>query len=113
VLSCTCTACVASRPPLQASSPRSEPTAPTVRVFIVVHSWHSGVVLPRAALPRAILPEVVDFPDADYLEFGLGGSRLLPGQAGSAGDVESSIVAETRRSACRELQREGRDVLSV
>jgi hypothetical protein len=40
-------------------------------------------------------PEVTDFPDADYLEFGWGGSRLLPGQAGSVGDFESSIVAET------------------
>jgi hypothetical protein len=49
----TCAACVASRPPLQASSPRAEPTAPTVRMFIVVHRWHSGVVLPRAALPRS------------------------------------------------------------
>jgi hypothetical protein len=68
VLTCACAACVASRPPLQGSTPRAEPTVPTVRVFIVVHRWHSGVVLPRAALPRAILPEVVDFPDASLLE---------------------------------------------
>ena len=72
VLTCTCAACVASRPPLQGLTPQAEPTVPTVRVFIVVHRWHSGVALPRAALPRAILPEVTDFPDADYLEFGWG-----------------------------------------
>lgn len=83
VLTCTCAACVASRPPLQASSPRVEPTAPTVRVFIVVHRWHSGVVLPRAALPRAILPEVVDFPDADYLEFGWGDRDYYQGKRGA------------------------------
>jgi hypothetical protein len=40
-----------------AASPPVEPAGATFR----------GVVL-----PRAILPEVVDFPDADYLEFGWG-----------------------------------------
>jgi uncharacterized protein (TIGR02117 family) len=56
---------------------------PTVRVFIVVHRWHSGVVLPRAALAPAILPEVADFPDADYLEFGWGDRDYYQGKRGA------------------------------
>jgi uncharacterized protein (TIGR02117 family) len=56
---------------------------PTVRVFIVLHRWHSGVVLPRAALAPAILPEVADFPDADYLEFGWGDRDYYQGKRGA------------------------------
>lgn len=56
---------------------------PTVRVFIVVHRWHSGVALPRAALAPAILPEVADFPDADYLEFGWGDRDYYEGKRGA------------------------------
>jgi hypothetical protein len=51
-------------------------------VFVVVHRWHSGVVLPRAALAPAILPEVADFPDADYLEFGWGDRNYYQGRRG-------------------------------
>jgi len=68
---------------LQGLTPQAEPTVPTVRVFIVVHRWHSGVALPRAALPRAILPEVTDFPDADYLEFGWGDRDYYQGKRGA------------------------------
>ena len=82
-LTCACTACVASRPPLLGSIPRAEPTIPTVRVFIVIHRWHSGVVLPRAALAPEIVPEVADFPDADYLEFGWGDRDYYEGKRGA------------------------------
>jgi uncharacterized protein (TIGR02117 family) len=78
-----CAACVASRPLLQESTPEAQPTMPTVRVFIVVHRWHSGVVLPRAALAPAILPEVADFPHADYLEFGWGDRDYYEGKRGA------------------------------
>jgi uncharacterized protein (TIGR02117 family) len=56
---------------------------PTVRVFVVVHRWHSGVALPRAALAPAILPEVADFPDSDYLEFGWGDRDYYEGKRGA------------------------------
>jgi uncharacterized protein (TIGR02117 family) len=79
----TCAACVASRPPLQGLSPQTQRTIQTVRVFVVVHRWHSGVVLPRAALAPAIVPEVVDFPDADYLEFGWGDREYYEGKRGA------------------------------
>jgi uncharacterized protein (TIGR02117 family) len=52
-------------------------------VFIVAHRWHSGVVLPRTALPRAILPEVADFPGGDYFEFGWGDRDYYQGKRGA------------------------------
>lgn len=77
-----CAACAASRPLLQGPTPQAQSTMPTVRVFIVVHHWHSGVVLPRAALAPTVVPEVADFPDADYLEFGWGDRDYYEGKRG-------------------------------
>jgi uncharacterized protein (TIGR02117 family) len=82
-LTSACAACLASREPSPGSTPRAQSTMPTVRVFVVVHRWHSGVALPRAALAPAILPEVADFPDSDYLEFGWGDRDYYEGKRGA------------------------------
>jgi uncharacterized protein (TIGR02117 family) len=42
------------------------------RVFVVNHGWHSAVVVAKADIPEGLWPEIGDFPDADYLEFGWG-----------------------------------------
>jgi uncharacterized protein (TIGR02117 family) len=42
------------------------------RVFIVNHGWHSAIVIGKADIPEGLLPEIRDFPDADYLEIGWG-----------------------------------------
>lgn len=41
-------------------------------VFVVNHGWHSAIVIKKADIPEAILPEVRDFLDAEYLEIGWG-----------------------------------------
>lgn len=40
--------------------------------FVVNHGWHSAIVVKRADIPEALLPESRDFPDAQYLEIGWG-----------------------------------------
>lgn len=42
------------------------------RVYIISHGWHSGIAVARQDLSPAMLPEVDDFPHAEYLEFGWG-----------------------------------------
>jgi uncharacterized protein (TIGR02117 family) len=42
------------------------------RVFVVNHGWHSAIVIGKADIPEGLLPEIGDFPDADYLEIGWG-----------------------------------------
>jgi len=41
-------------------------------VFVVNHGWHSAIVIKKADIPEAVLPELRDFPDAEYLEIGWG-----------------------------------------
>ena len=45
---------------------------PSRSVYLVSHGWHTGIVLRSADIPRAIWPEVDDFPGAKYLEVGWG-----------------------------------------
>lgn len=42
------------------------------RIFVTSNGWHSGIVVARADLPEAVLPEVADFASAAFLEFGWG-----------------------------------------
>ena len=44
----------------------------TRSVFVVNHGWHSGIVIKKGDILEGVLPEVRDFPDAEYLEIGWG-----------------------------------------
>ena len=41
-------------------------------VLVVNHGWHSAIVTKKADTPPKVLPEVRDFPEAEFLEFGWG-----------------------------------------
>jgi uncharacterized protein (TIGR02117 family) len=77
-----CAACVTPRSRSEALIAQTRQTTPVFRMFVVVHSWHSGVVVPSAALTPVSLPEAADFPDADYLEFGWGNRDYYQGKRG-------------------------------
>jgi uncharacterized protein (TIGR02117 family) len=53
-----------------AELPFRGPAAKTASV--VNYGWHSALVLRTADISGRVLPEIRDFPDADYLEFGWG-----------------------------------------
>ena len=44
----------------------------TKSVFVVNLGWHTGIVIRKADIPLAILPEIRDFPDAEFLKIGWG-----------------------------------------
>lgn len=48
------------------------PDAPIEPLWVIDHGWHTGLVLARSAIPRGLLPEQGDFPNAPYLEVGWG-----------------------------------------
>ena len=75
-------ACVTTESRSQESILETRQTVPVVRVYVVIHEWHSGIVLPRAALTPVSLPEAADFPAADYLEFGWGDRDFYQGKRG-------------------------------
>ncbi|MEQ8966990.1 MAG: DUF2459 domain-containing protein [Azospirillaceae bacterium] len=61
-------AACASGPP-----PPADPGPPAHEIRVVRHGWHTGLVVDHAALAgTGLVPEVADFPDARFLEFGWG-----------------------------------------
>lgn len=47
-------------------------------VFVVHDSWHAAIVLRANDLSSAALPELVDFPEARYVEFSWGDKDYFP-----------------------------------
>ena len=45
---------------------------PGVKIYLVAHEGHTGIVVPRAGIPAGVWPESRDFPGAEYLEVGWG-----------------------------------------
>ena len=52
------------------------------RLWVVSNGWHSGIVLARADVPEAIIPEVADLPHARFFEFGWGDAEFYPAREG-------------------------------
>ncbi len=51
---------------------------PAHTVYVMSNGWHTGIVLPRDALPPGPIPEAADFPEAAFLEFGWGDREYYP-----------------------------------
>jgi uncharacterized protein (TIGR02117 family) len=47
-------------------------------VFVVHDSWHAAIVLRKADMTPDSLPELVDFPDAEFIEFSWGDKDYFP-----------------------------------
>jgi uncharacterized protein (TIGR02117 family) len=47
-------------------------------VFVVHDAWHAAIVAKKADIPIVILPELKDFPSAEYLEFSWGDRDYFP-----------------------------------
>ena len=60
------------------SKQAEESVAGKVTIHVTSNGWHTGIVVPRAALPADVIPEAVDFGDARYLSFGWGDAAYYP-----------------------------------
>jgi uncharacterized protein (TIGR02117 family) len=47
-------------------------------VFVVYDTWHAAIVLLKADIPLHALPELVDFAEADFVEFSWGDKDYFP-----------------------------------
>jgi uncharacterized protein (TIGR02117 family) len=54
-------------------------------VFIVHDAWHAGIVIRKMDIPTVVLPELGDFPSAEYLEFSWGDRDYFPAPDGGLG----------------------------
>jgi uncharacterized protein (TIGR02117 family) len=58
-------------------------------VFVVYDSWHAALILAKAELPDAVIPETADFPNARYIEFSWGDQDYFP-------DPNSGVLSALR-----------------
>ena len=54
-------------------------------VFVVHDAWHAAIVIKKADIPAAVLPELKDFPSAEYVEFSWGDRDYFPAPEASLG----------------------------
>jgi uncharacterized protein (TIGR02117 family) len=54
-------------------------------VFVVHDAWHAAIVIKKADIPVVVLPELRDFPSADYVEFSWGDRDYFPAPDGGFG----------------------------
>lgn len=47
-------------------------------VFVVHDAWHAAIVIRKSDIPATALPELRDFPSAEYLEFSWGDRDYFP-----------------------------------
>jgi len=76
-------ACACSRPTPENSFQQGGKN--TRSVFIVHDAWHAAIVIRQADLTAAMLPELRDFPTAEYLEFSWGDRDYFPAPEGGFG----------------------------
>ena len=83
--------CGTEAPPLPADE------GPRSRVLHVVgNGWHTALVIPRPALAATgLLPEVADFPEAAFLEFGWGDRAYYPAREKTLGMTLGAAFAAT------------------
>ncbi|MEO5372981.1 MAG: DUF2459 domain-containing protein [Alphaproteobacteria bacterium] len=62
-------------------------------VFLVTsNGWHSGIAVPREALAEQEIPEIADFPDAVWIEFGWGDADYYPSSEHSIGMALGAVL---------------------
>jgi uncharacterized protein (TIGR02117 family) len=55
------------------------PPQPSCRSVFIVHSaWHAAIVLRKSDIASDIVPELVDFPSAQFIEFSWGDKDYFP-----------------------------------
>ena len=73
-----CLLVIASRAPAAADWACTA-EGPSCKLVLVAHdSWHAAIILRKADIPSDPLPELVDFPDAEFIEFSWGDKDYFP-----------------------------------
>ena len=90
VLALLLTACAAAAP---APPPSQTYLGAKTVIFVTSNGWHSGIVVAKADLPPDRLPETMDFPAADFLEFGWGDAVYYPAKQPTFGmSLQAALV---------------------
>lgn len=54
-------------------------------IYVTSNGWHSGIVLEKDDFPPDRIPEIADFPNAQFIEFGWGDAEYYPAREATIG----------------------------
>jgi len=60
------------------------------QVFVTSNGWHTGIAIKRSYLSPENMPEITDFPQAEFVEFGWGDAKFYPAKEA---DVDMALAA--------------------
>jgi len=89
---------VAACQPAATARDAAEETAPaagSVSVYVVSNGWHTGIVLERTEVSAVAIPEIADFPEARYFEFGWGDAAYYPAPQNRLGVGARALLTPT------------------
>lgn len=62
-------------------------------IAVISNGWHTAIIMPRQVLAETgKIPELADFPDAAYIEFGWGDRTYYPSENKSIGLAVGAII---------------------
>ena len=78
--------CVATSSPLRQGKQQ---------IFVTSNGWHTGIVLKRNYLSFENMPEITDFPQAEFVEFGWGDAKFYPVKEATVGITLAAALMPT------------------
>ena len=78
--------CVATSSPLRQGKQQ---------IFVTSNGWHTGIVLKRNYLSFENMPEITDFPQAEFVEFGWGDAKFYPAKEATVGITLAAALMPT------------------
>ena len=64
-------------------------------VSVTSNGWHTGIVVAVEDIPDTVLPEIADFPDARFVEFGWGDAAFYPDQEAGMAQGLAAIMTKS------------------
>ena len=65
------------------------------QIFVTSNGWHTGIVLKRNYLSFENMPEISDFPQAEFVEFGWGDAKFYPAKEATVGITLAAALMPT------------------
>ena len=97
-----CLGCQSSSAPENAPSVDAQTAAESeipglsgLAVYVVSNGWHTGIVLARSDVSESVIPEIRDFPKAEYFEFSWGDAEYFPAPKKRVGMIMSALFTPT------------------
>ncbi len=64
-------------------------------IYIVSNGWHTAIVIARPDISEGMVPEIRDFPEAEFFEFSWGDAQYFPAPEKGLGMIMNALFTPT------------------